>query len=245
AMTIAYTHTDPQLAAGVANAVAQRFIETSFETKIQKFTSASEWLDRSTRELKAKVERAEQALADYTKSNNIYSIEGKQTLITEKVSKLHDQATRAEMDRILKDSLHEQVVQGRITQIPEAFADQQTAALQNKLNELSVTAAELSVTYGPKYPKVAEIHEQMNAIRDQIASSRNLLEQKLQADYERAVRDEHALNTALDQAKNEAGQENQRAIQYSLLKQDVDTTKALYTDFLQKTSQAYLAGAQQ
>src|SRR5262249_12655822 len=104
---------------------------------------------------------------------------------------------------------------------------------------------ELSVTYGPKYPKVAEIHEQMNAIRDQIASSRNLLQQKLQADYERAVRDEQALNTALDQAKNEAGQENQRAIQYSLLKQDVDTTKALYTDFLQKTSQAYLEVAQQ
>ena len=244
-MTIAFTHTDPLLAAGVANAVAQRFVETSYAKKIQKFTSSSEWLDRSTRELKAKVEHAEQALADYTKTNNIYGVDGKESLITEKLSKLYDQVTRAETDRILKESLHQQVIEGKITQIPEAFADAQTVELQKALGDLSVKAAELSVTYGPKYPQMAEINQQMQTIRDQIAASRNLLEQKLRADYDRAVRDESALTAVLTTAKNEAGKENQNAIQYSLLKQDVDTTKALYTDFLQKTSQAYLEVAQQ
>src|SRR3989441_4811259 len=218
-MTVAYTHTDPLLAAGVTNAIAQRFVETQFQRKIEKFISASEWLDRSTRELKAKVEHAEQALADYTKTHNIYGLEGKNTLTTEKLSKLHDQATRADTDRILKESLHEQVLQGRITQIPEAFADTQTVDLQKKLDELSIKAAELSVTYGPKYPQMAEIKEQMAVIRDQIAASRNLLDQKLRADYERAVRDEQALNAALTTAKGEASKENQDSIQYSLLRQ--------------------------
>src|SRR5207245_9541572 len=107
------------------------------------------------------------------------------------------------------------------------------------------TAAELSVTYGPKYPKMAEINQQMAAIRDQIAASRGLLEEKLKADYERVVRDENALKAALNEAKAGAAQENQSAIQYSILKQDVDTAKSLYTEFLQKTSQAYLEVAQQ
>src|SRR5262249_5164823 len=49
----------------------------------------------------------------------------------------------------------------------------------------------------------------------------------------------------LDEAKAEATKENQGAIQYSLLKQDVDTSKALYTEFLQKTNQANLEVAQQ
>ncbi len=245
AMTISFTHTSPAVAASVANAIASRFVETSFEKKIEKFTSASEWLDRSTRELKAKIERSEQALADYTRTNNIYSIEGKTTLITEKLSRLHDLATRAETDRILKESLYEQVRQGRVAQIPEAFADAQTAELQRKLGELATTAAELSVTYGPKYPKMAEINQQMTAIRDQIASSRNILQEKLRADYERVVRDENALKAALAEAKAGAAQENQRAIQYSILKQDVDTAKSLYTEFLQKTNQAYLEVAQQ
>src|SRR3989441_756565 len=165
-MTLAYTHTDPLLASSITNTVAQRFVETRFQQKIEKFTSASEWLDRSTRELKAKVEHAEQALADYTKTHNIYGLENKTTLTTEKLSKLHDQVTRAETDRILKESLHEQVLQGRITQIPEAFADTQTVDLQKKLDELSIKAAELSATYGPKYPQIAQIKHQMAEVRD-------------------------------------------------------------------------------
>src|SRR5206468_7710486 len=40
AMTIAFTHTDPVLAASVANAIAERFVETSFGKKIEKFTTA-------------------------------------------------------------------------------------------------------------------------------------------------------------------------------------------------------------
>ncbi|PYV90745.1 MAG: hypothetical protein DMG05_09190 [Acidobacteria bacterium] len=245
AMTLTFKHTDPVIAAGVANAIAQRFVETSFDKKIEKFTSASEWLDRSTRELKSKIERSEQALADYTKTNNIYSTDGKATLVAEKLSRLHDLATRAETDRILKESLYEQVRQGRVAQIPEAFADTKTVELQRKLGELATTAAELSVTYGPKYPKMAEINQQMAAIRDQIAAGRVQLEEKLKADYERVVRDENALKAALEEAKAGAAQENQRAIQYSLLKQDVDTAKSLYTEFLQKTNQAYLEVAQQ
>src|SRR5262249_7466428 len=152
--------------------------------------------------------RAEQALADYTRNNNIYGLEGKSTLIGEKLAKLHDQATRSETDRILKESLHDQVLQGRINQVPEAFADTQTAELQKKLDELSIKPAELSATYGPKYPQMAEINQQMTTIRDQIATSRNLLEQKLKADYERAVRDESALKGALTSAKSEAAKEN-------------------------------------
>src|SRR5947199_10557785 len=92
---------------------------------------------------------------------------------------------------------------------------------------------------------MVEIHQQISTIRDQIAASRTLLEQKLRADYERAVQDESALKAALASAKDEATRENQSAIHYSILKQDVDTTKALYNDFLQKTSQAYLEVPQQ
>src|SRR2546422_10074898 len=78
-----------------------------------------------------------------------------------------------------------------------------------------------------------------------MVAGRNQLEEKLKADYERVVRDEASLKAALAEAKAGAAEENQRAIQYSILKQDVDTAKSLYTEFLQKTNQAYLEVAQQ
>ena len=244
-MKISFNHTDPTIAAAVANGVAQSFIDFNFQNKTEKFTKASDWLDRSTRELKAKVEEADQALADYTRKHNIFSMDGKESLTTDKLSRLHEQATRAETDRILKESLYQEVQAGRVAQIPEAFADSKTSELQKKLGELTTTAAELRARFGPKHPKTIEIHQQILSIQEQIASNRHMLEEKLKADYERSVRDEESLKAALARAKVEAAQQNQDSIQYSILKQDVDTSKAMYTEFLHKTNQANLEVAEQ
>jgi polysaccharide biosynthesis transport protein len=244
-LVISYTHTDPALAAAVANGVAEVFIDHNFERKTEKYDKTSEWLDRSTRELKAKVEAAEQKLANYTREHNIFATDGKETLTTDKLSRLHEQATRAETDRIIKQSLYEEVRQGRIDSVPESFADPKTAALKAKLGELAVQAAELNVKFGPKNPRVAAVRDQMAVIQEQIDASRKTLEDKLKADFERAVRDEQSLKASLNQAKGEAVQQNQDAIQFNMLKQEVDTNKNLLNDFLRKTSQANLQRAEQ
>jgi succinoglycan biosynthesis transport protein ExoP len=237
-LVVSFTHTDPKLAADIVDNVAQVFIKRSFENKTEKYSNTSEWLDRSTRELKARVQEAEEKLANYSREHNIYSMEGKENLAIEKLSRLHAEATRAENERRLKESLYEEVKAGRAAQLPEAFSDPATTELQRQLGKLRTEVSELSVTYGPKNPKLAEKMQQIAAIEQQISESRVSLAERLRADYERAVRDEASFQAALNVAKREAAQQNQAAIQFNILKQDVETTKALYTDFLQKTNQA-------
>ena len=72
-LKVTFTHTDPIICAAVANSVAQDFIDQNFENKTERFTGASRWLDATTRELKSKLERAEQDLTDYTRSHNIFA----------------------------------------------------------------------------------------------------------------------------------------------------------------------------
>src|SRR5215471_14260798 len=244
-LVVSFTHTDPSLAAAVANTAAQVFIDRSFLNKTEKFSNTAGWLDRETRELKARVEEAEQNLANYTKDHNLLSTDGKETLTNEKLARLHDQATRAETERILKESLYQEVKSGRAGQLPEAFSDPKLGALQSKLGELAVTSAQLETKYGPDHPKMVEVKQQMAVIQQQIDASRGQLEEKLRADYERAVRDEKSLQAALDLAKGEAVRQNQANIQFSLLKQDVETAKSMYTDFLNKTNQAKVQEAEQ
>ena len=244
-LKVTYTHTDPAITAAVVNGIAQNFIGRSFETKTEEFTNASDWLDVTTRELRAKVEKAEQELADYTREHNIFSTDNKETLTTDKLTRLHDQATRTETDRILKQSVYEEVRAGRGAGLPAAFADTKIASLQTKLEELEANEAKLDLKYGPDHPQVAEIKQQIKITSDQLAKSRKALEDKLKSEYELAARDEQSLKSALNQAKGEAVQQNQDAIQFNIRKQEVDTAKALYTDFLQKTSQAKVEVAQQ
>jgi succinoglycan biosynthesis transport protein ExoP len=244
-LVISYSHTDPALAASVVNTVAQVFIDRSFQNSTEKFTKTSSWLDQMTRSLKAKVEQSEAEVANYTREHNLFSIDGKETLNTEKLSRLFDQYTRAESDRILKESLYEEVKAGRVDRLTEAFSDPRTADLQKKAGELSVQLAQLNVKYGPDNPKVAEVKQELGAIEEQLTGSRTQLEGKLKADYERAVRDERSLKAALEEAKAEAVQQNTANIQFNILKQEVDTAKQLYTDFLQKTNQAQVQLAEQ
>lgn len=244
-LRISFTHTDPNIAAAVANGVAESFIDRRFNNSTTRVNRATAWLRRTTQDLKAKVERAELTLAEYSREHNIYAPDAKATLTSDKLTKLHSEALRAETERVLKESLYEEVKGGRIEQLPEAFADPRSAALQIQQGELAIQEAQLSVSFGPKNPQVAEIKTKRAAIQQQIEASRTALEQKLKAEYGRAARDEKTLKGALEQAKSEAVEENQYAIQYNLLKQEADTARSLYTQFLQKTNQANIQLAEQ
>ncbi len=245
ALKISFSHRHPEIAALVANGLAQSFIQKNFESKVDKFTNASSWLVSSTDKMKDKVRAAEQALANYSRDHNIFTTQGQTTLTSDRLVRLHDQAMRAENEVFLKSSLYEEVKQGRVARLPAAYGDPRISEFQKKLSDLKIQAVTLNVTYGPEHERVKEIQQEMIVVQEQIEESRKALEDKMKSDYERAERDQKSLNSALEQAKGEAVQQDQAAIQYSILKQDVDTANSLYTEFLHKTSQADLELAQQ
>ena len=245
ALKISFSHRFPEIAALVANGLAQSFIQKNFESKVDKFTNASSWLESSTNKMKAKVREAEQALANYNRDHNIFTTQGQTTLTSDRLVRLHEQVMRAEAEVFLKGSLYEEVKQGRVAKLPAAYSDVRISELQKKLSDLSIQASTLSVTYRPEHERIKEIRQEMIVVQEQIEESRKALEEKLKSDYERAERDQKSLKTALEQAKGEAVEQDQAAIQYSIFKQDVDTANSLYTEFLHKTSQANLELAQQ
>src|SRR5262249_22600887 len=114
-----------------------------------------------------------------------------------------------------------------------------------KLGDLIVQAAQLDVNYGPDNPQTIEVQRQIAAIRKQIESHRKSMEVKLKLDFDRAVRDEQRFNRALEEAKDDTAKENLDTFQYGILQQEVDTTKALYNNFLEKSSEAKFELAQQ
>src|SRR5215471_17109298 len=174
-LVVSFTHTDPDLAASVANTVARVFIETTFNNSTEKFTKTSDWLKTTTNELKSKVEIAEETLAKYTREHNLLSPDGKVTLTAGKLTHLHDQLTRVESERLVKESLYQEVKAGRVAQLPDAFSDPKIQELQKKLSELEVSAAQLDVKYGPDNPRVIEVKQEMAVLQAQVDASRSQL----------------------------------------------------------------------
>ncbi|HJQ22289.1 MAG TPA: polysaccharide biosynthesis tyrosine autokinase [Blastocatellia bacterium] len=244
ALRIAYSHTDPEVAALVANGIAGTFLSRNFENKTAKFTDAARWLNDSTNRLKAKVQEAEEKLAAYTREHGIFLTDKSGTLTTTKLARLHDEALRAESERVMKESLYQEVKEGRVRNNPEAYADllfkssPKLVELQKQMADLLSQKAELSVKYGDDNPRVKEVNEKIEVIQKQLDDSLRSLEEKLKTEYERALRDEQNFKAMLAGAKGEATVQNQAEIQYTLLKQEVEVNKQLYQDFLNKTNQA-------
>ena len=246
AIQISFTHNDPAVAAKIANGVAQVFVDESFANRTAKSSSSATWLDRTTRQLKAQMEEAERDLADYSKNNDIFfSTDEKQNLVVGKLADLYDKSLKAEVNANSKASLYDEVKQGRVTRLPEAFSDPGIMQNQVKLGGLRIEVAQLIATFGPENPRVVAVRNQIAELERLIAESTKNLGDRLKAEAERASREEKLLKDSFGVAKTEAIQHNQAAIKFNILKQNVDTTKALYNDFLQKTNQAQIEQRQE
>lgn len=244
-LKVSYTHRDAVIAAAVSNGVVQALMQRSLDAKAGKFNEVSSWLDRQTLNLKTKVDEAAKLLEDFTRDHNVVSTEGNEAVASDKLSRLHGEVIRAEADRILKQSLFDEVQRGNVDQIPEAFTNLGTVELKKRLNELNAKAAQLAVSYGPDNPQTVEVQQEIAAVQKQTSDANKSLEAKLRGDYARAVRDEQSLKSLLERAKVETVAQNQTAIQGSILKQQFETAKSLYSDFLQKTNQANLEVSQE
>ena len=250
ALKISFAYQDAELATRIVARIARVFVKLRFRQQNERFDSSAKWLSKSMLEAKDRVQKAEETLANYTRKKRIYGTDDiggtkSPTLIKSKLKQLNDRFLSTRADRLLKQSLNDQVRKGRIKELPEVFTDEKIIELQKGLSEARSLAAELKVKFGQKHPKLIEATNQINTYVNQIENSEKEIGNKIRADYDRALKDEKALQTELEIAKSEALNEGQASVRYNLYKQEVETQRLLYNDLLQKASQASVLAAEQ
>ena len=87
----------------------------TLQVKWDATTEASEWLSTQLVDLKAKLEKSEDALNAYARANAIIFVEEKQNLVTERLKQLQEEFTKAQSMRFEKESLYSLVEAGRVS----------------------------------------------------------------------------------------------------------------------------------
>jgi polysaccharide biosynthesis transport protein len=248
---IRYTSTNPQLAALIVNTLASTYVEENFKTKFASTMQASDWLQQQLSELKIKVEKSQEALVNYQKQHEILGTDEKQNIITEKLAELNRELTSAESVRMEKESLYKLVQSGD----PETVASTAEAlqsggangsaglspllgSLRGREADLKIQIAELSTQFGPSYPKVAQLNGQLKEVDNQIQYELKKIGDRVRGEYLAARQQEDMLNTEFEKQKQEENKLNMSAIEYSILKRDVDVNRQLYEGLLEKLKEA-------
>ena len=247
-----YRSPNPQMAANVVNTLMQTYVENNYKARFESTMQASDWLTKQLVDLQMKVETDEEKLVRYQKEHEILGTDEKQNIIMSKLDELNKALTEAESDRMDKEALYRLVESGD----PDAIAasassitlgpNSQSASavldnLRTKQVDLKIQVADLSTQFGPSYPKLTQLNNQLKEVDAQIQGEMKQIAATLRGQYTTALQRENMLHAALEKQKQEANKLNESAIEYSMLKRDVDASRQLYEGLLEKLKEAGVA----
>jgi succinoglycan biosynthesis transport protein ExoP len=237
-LDVTFESTDPARAARVVNAHLNNFIEQNFRSRFDAATQASNWMTGQLNEMKINVENAEDARLEYERENQIWTIDEKSDISTQKLGELEKQLTDAQTDRINKEAVYQLAQSGNYDAIA---AVRESAVIQDILKQQTTLSAQYTDAvnqYGPKYPKVLRIQAQLKDLDELINREKLNIGNQVEAEYRGARQRELLLKEALDQQKTEVNQTAEKLVQYNILKREADTNKQLYDGMLQKLKEA-------
>jgi exopolysaccharide transport family protein len=247
---VQYRSPNKELAATVVNTVMSTYAENNFKSRFDSTMQTSDWLSKQLVDLQMKVETSQEKLVRYQKEHEILGIDDKQNITTEKLDELNKALTTAESERMDKESVYRLVQAGDVDSIVSAASVLDSSAtgsqppssllesLRGKEADLKIQAAELSTQFGPAYPKLAQVNSQIKEVDAQILTEIRKVGGKIKGEYTAAVQREKMLHEALENQKQEANKLNESAIEYSLLKRDLDSNRQLYEGLLEKLKEA-------
>ena len=240
-MDVSFESTDPRLAARIANAHIATYVEQNYRSKYESTTQASNWLADQLSELKVKVQKSEDARIAYERQNQIWTLDDKQNITTQRLSDINRQLTEAQSERMKKESLYQFAKSGNLDAVPQVQTNTALTELLKKRSDTSAEYANALTQYGPNFPKVLRLQAQLKEIDENIQGEKRGILDALESDYREARQRETLLTDALDQAKAEANQMAEKLVEYNILKREAEANKALYEGLTTKMKETAIS----
>ncbi len=238
---IRVSHTDPTVAAKVVNAIADAFALWNLEVKTKTNTIAGTYLQKRIAELQSQIRSGEEQLSNYAQSHEILSLDASQNTVVERLAGLNRQLLEAENERNLAEASYRAGAAAGAAEASVEISDKQVADLRGKLAELRQKRAQLMITDTEESPEVKDVNEQIAQVEKHLEETRNsakaVLTVNLQTNYRRAMEREIALREAFKKQRAETVTQNQSAINYNILKQEIETNKGLLEGLMQRAKE--------
>ena len=235
------THTDPKVATKVVNAVADAFGLWNLEVRTKTNTIAGTYLQKRIAELQSQIRGGEEQLVNYAQSHQILSLDSSQDTVVERLTGLNKQLLEAENERNLAEAAYQASLAPGAAEATAEVSDKQIGDLRAKLADLKQKKQQLSLTDTEESPEVKDVNEQISVLEKQLSDARSnaksLVTTNLETNYRKAVAREKALKESFDKQRAETVTQNQAAINYNILKQEIVTNKGLLEGLMQRAKE--------
>jgi capsular exopolysaccharide synthesis family protein len=245
---IKFTHTVPDVTSKVVNAIAETYVFSNLEKRTEANSTTGDFLQKRIAELQQQIRTAEERLVNYAKNNQIISLDPNQNTVVERLAGLNQQLLEAENDRKTAEAAFNAA---KVPNAADALVDsesKQAGEIESKLVELRQKRAQLLVDATEEAPEVKEVDQQLGELDRQLKESRarksNTLLTNLHTRYQQTLEREQSLRKAFEQQRAQTLSQNEAAINYKIIQQEIETNKSLLKGLLQgaKENDVVMAG---
>jgi succinoglycan biosynthesis transport protein ExoP len=242
-MDVSFESTDPQLAARIVNAHISSYIEQNFRSKYEATAQASTWLTNQLDDLRVKVQKAEDALITYERQNQIWTLDDKQNITTQRLADVNKELTDAQSERMKKESLFQFAKSGNLDAVPQVQSNATLMDLLRRRSDLFSQYNDALSQYGPNFPKVLRLQAQLKEVDDNIEKEKQKIVDILESDFREARDRETMLTGVLDQQKVAANQMAEKLVEYNILKREAEALKTLYDGLMTKLKETAISAS--
>lgn len=249
---IRFRHQDPEVAEKINNMVAETFVLSNLERKTETSNTSGDFLQKRIADLQSEIRHGEEQLINYAKSHQIISLDASQNTVVDRLTGLNKQLLEAENDRKTAESAYRAALAPGALEA-QADASEKSGAdvvalTEAKIADLKQKRAQLLLEYTEKYPEVRDLTQQIALMEKQVEQSRtrnqSTVRTNLETKFRQAQQKERALQEAFNKQRAETLTQNEAAVNYRIIQQEIETNKVLLDGLLQraKENDVILAG---
>ena len=241
-IVVEFQSRDPELAARVANSIAEGYLVLQQDARQQQAKSAGQWLSGEIESLRKKVAEAESRVEDFRSKSSLFVGTNNTTLSNQQMGEINTQLNNAralKSDAESKARLIKEMLQsGKPIEASEVLNSELIRRLSEQRVTLRAQLAEQSSTLLDGHPRIKELKAQLADLDRQLREEASKVSRSLDNDARIAGGRVDGLMASLDQLKKQASSNNGQDVQLRALEREAKAQRDLLESYLAKYREA-------
>jgi uncharacterized protein involved in exopolysaccharide biosynthesis/Mrp family chromosome partitioning ATPase len=241
-ISIEFQSADPELAARIANLIAEKYLSFQQVAKQDQARSASRWLSGELETLRNKVSEAEGKVEEFRAKSNLFVGSGTTSLSNQQLTDLNSQVSAARAQKADAEArarlIRETLRSGQSIESSDIVNSELIRRLSEQRVTLRAQLAEQSSTLLPQHPRIREMRAQIADLDQQIRLEGERLARSLENEAKVASARLETLSAALDQLKRQSASTSDQDVQLRALEREAKAQRDLFESYLAKYREA-------
>lgn len=241
-IVVEFQSADPELAARVANSIADGYLVLQQAVRQDQAKNASQWLAGEIENLRKKVSEAEARVEDFRSKSSLFIGTNNTTLSNQQMGEVNTQLNNARSMKADAESkarlIKEMLQSGKPIEASEVLNSELVRRLSEQRVTLRAQLAEQSSTLLGNHPRIKELKAQLGDLDTQIRDEASKISRSLENDARIAGGRVDGLIVSLEQLKKQAASTNGQDVQLRALEREAKAQRDLLETYLAKYREA-------